>query len=84
MEIPISLWRVHKGTIWQSKELQNVSYMYILWKLVYILPHVLIPLWHVLCCRYKNWLELDKPILDPSQDLPKVTAQPVTIFFAFK
>ena len=33
--------------------------------------------------RYKNWLELDKPVLDPSQDLPKGSGQ-IKIFFTFK
>ncbi|CAI8053062.1 FERM domain-containing protein 4A [Geodia barretti] len=32
---------------------------------------------------YKNWLELDKPVLDPSQDLPKGSGQ-IKIFFTFK
>ncbi|KAL5475148.1 hypothetical protein EMCRGX_G027211 [Ephydatia muelleri] len=32
---------------------------------------------------YKNWLELDKPVLDPSQDLPK-SIGPVKIYFCFK
>jgi hypothetical protein len=32
---------------------------------------------------YKNWLELDKPVLDPTQDLPKGTGQ-VKIYFTFK
>ena len=39
---------------------------------------------HTLCLRrYKNWLELDKPVLDPTQDLPKGTGQ-VKIYFTFK
>ena len=33
--------------------------------------------------RYKNWLELEKPVLDPSQDLPK-GSQPIKIWFSFK
>ncbi len=32
---------------------------------------------------FKNWLELDKPVLDPSQDLPK-GSQPIKVYFAFK
>lgn len=32
---------------------------------------------------FKNWLELDKPVLDPSQDLPKGSGS-VKIHFAFK
>lgn len=32
---------------------------------------------------FKNWLEMDKPVLDPTQDLPK-GSQPVKIFFSFK
>ena len=34
-------------------------------------------------CRYKNWLEVDKPVLDPCQDIPKGTHS-VKVFFAFK
>lgn len=34
-------------------------------------------------CRYKNWLELDKAVLDPVQDLPKGT-DPIRLHFAFK
>lgn len=33
--------------------------------------------------RYPNWLEMDKPVLDPSQDLPK-GSEPIKLQFAFK
>ncbi len=32
---------------------------------------------------YQNWIELDKPVLDPSQDIVKGSS-PVKVFFAFK
>ncbi len=32
---------------------------------------------------YQNWLELEKPVLDPSQDIVKGSG-PVKVFFAFK
>jgi len=38
---------------------------------------------HLVNFSFKNWLELDKPVLDQSQDLPK-GSQPIKVFFAFK
>ena len=34
-------------------------------------------------CRYRNWLELDKAVLDPAQDLPKGN-DPIKLHFTFK